>query len=152
MGGVGVGEYWFYVGDTAASISTFDDVSEWGWGVGTFRLGQVYESLRLKFMALIDTYNLRYTSETMKSRVTAAVAQDAADILNEDPGTPNHENRKQWAEMAMANSPTFAENAMWTVVMNPTINAAGDAASDQDILFVVSSWINDNIPAPPPTA
>jgi len=102
-------------------------------------------------MALIDTYNLRYTSETMKSRVTAAVAQNAADIINEDPATPNHENREQWANFALANTPGIAENAMWSVVMNPTINAAGDNATDQDILFATSSWINANIPAPPAT-
>jgi hypothetical protein len=82
----------------------------------------------------------------MTQRVTAAVAQNSADILNEDPTT---DERKQWAEFAMANTKGIAENAMWTVVMNPTINTAGDAATDQDILFVVSSWINDTIPAPP---
>jgi hypothetical protein len=100
-------------------------------------------------MALIDTYNLRYESATMKNRVTAAVAQNAADILNEDPATPNYENRQAWANAALQNSPGIAEQAMWDVVMNPTINAAGDAATDQDILFVVSSWINENIPIPP---
>jgi hypothetical protein len=97
--------------------------------------------------SLAETYRLRYDDPDMKNRVTAAVAQNSADILNEDPTT---DERKQWAEFAMANTQGIAENAMWTVVMNPTINNAGDAATDQDILFVVSSWINDNIPAPPP--
>jgi hypothetical protein len=85
----------------------------------------------------------------MKSRVTAAVAQLSADITNEDPGTPNHEARESWAEMALANSQGIAENAMWTVVMNPTINSAGEAATDNDILFATSVWINDNLPVPP---
>jgi hypothetical protein len=101
-------------------------------------------------MALLDTYTLRYNSEPMKSRVTAAVAQCSADILNEDPATPNHANREEWANFALNNSQGIAEQAMWSVVMNPTINAAGENATDQDILFVVSSWINDNIPPPPP--
>jgi hypothetical protein len=101
-------------------------------------------------MALIDTYNLRYESETMKSRVTAAVAQNAADILNEDPTTPNYDARQGWATTTLNNTQGIAESAMWTVVMNPTVNSAGEAATDQDILFVVSSWINDTIPAPPP--
>lgn len=99
-------------------------------------------------MALIDTYNLRYGSENMKSRVTAAVAQLSADITNEAPGTPNHEARASWAEMALANAQGIGENAMWSVVMNPTINAAGEAATDSDILFATSAWINANIPVP----
>jgi hypothetical protein len=84
----------------------------------------------------------------MKDRVTAAVVQGAGDIKNEDPSTPNHENRIAWADYAFANSQGIAENAMWDVVMNPAINAAGEAATDQDILFVVNSWINATIPPP----
>ncbi len=97
---------------------------------------------------LIDTYNLRYENPAMKGRVTAAVAHNSADILNEAPSTPNHVGRVEWANMALANSQGIAENAMWSVVMNPAINAAGDAATDNDILFAVSAWINANIPAP----
>lgn len=95
---------------------------------------------------LIDTYGLRYTSDNIKQRVTAAVAQLSADITHEDPGTPE---REAWAEMALANTTEIAESAMWTVVMNPTINSAGEACTDQDILYATSVWINDNMPPPP---
>jgi hypothetical protein len=86
----------------------------------------------------------------MNGRVTAAVGHNAANILNEDPATPNHDARMDWANMALANSQSIAEQAMWDVVLNPAINEAGDAATDNDILFAVSSWINKVIPIPPP--
>jgi hypothetical protein len=97
--------------------------------------------------SLAETYRLRYDDPEMKNRVTAAMAQNAGNIRNEDPTTPE---RQQWADYAFANTQSLAEQAMWDVVMNPTINNAGDTATDQDILFVVSSWINMIIPPPPP--
>jgi hypothetical protein len=100
--------------------------------------------------SLSETNRLRYNDPEMKGRVTAAVGHNAANILNEDPGTPNHEARVTWADSALANSQGYAEQAMWDVVLNPAINEAGDAATDNDILFAVSSWINKVVPIPPP--
>jgi hypothetical protein len=101
-------------------------------------------------MSLESTYQLRYESKNMKDRVTAAVAQGAGDIRNEDPATPNHESRMEWADYAFANTQGIAEQAMWDVVMNPAINSAGEASTDNDILFAVNTWINAVIPIPPP--
>jgi hypothetical protein len=100
-------------------------------------------------MSLESTYQLRYESKNMRDRVTAALAKSAGDIKNEDPGTPNHENRITWADYAFANTTGIAENAMWDVVMNPAINVAGEAATDNDIQFAVNSWVNAVIPIPP---
>jgi hypothetical protein len=102
-------------------------------------------------MSLENTYYLRYESKNMKDRVTAAVSKSAGDIKNEDPGTPNHDSRIEWANYAFANAQGIADQAMWDVVWNPAINAAGEASTDNDIQFAVNSWVNANIPIPPPT-
>jgi hypothetical protein len=102
-------------------------------------------------MSLENTYYLRYESKNMKDRVTAAISKSAGDIKNEDPGTPNHENRIEWANFAFANTQSLADQAMWDVVWNPAINAAGEASTDNDIQFAVNTWVNENIPIPPPT-
>jgi len=71
-----------------------------------------------------------------------AVAKAAYDILNEDAGTANHANRVIWANQTLADAKSKAEQMMWGLVTNATIAAAGDAATDNDIQFVVNSYIN----------
>jgi len=93
-------------------------------------------------MALIDTYNLRYNSATLQSKVVAAVAKAAMDILNEDPATANHADRVTWAAEALSHTKTVAEKFMWGVVSNASIAAAGEDATDNDIQFVVNSLID----------
>lgn len=93
-------------------------------------------------MAYLDTYNLRYTSANLKNRTVVAVAKAAYDILNEDAGTANHANRVIWANQALADAQGKAEQMMWGLVTNATIAAAGDAATDNDVQFVVNSYIN----------
>jgi hypothetical protein len=91
---------------------------------------------------LLELYNLRYTSAGLKNRLTAAIADAAQDVLNEDAATTNHAQRVKWATAALANAPGMAESMMWGLVGNATVAAAGDASTDNDILFVVASLID----------
>ncbi len=90
---------------------------------------------------LEQIYNLRFQG-TLKPRVTAAVAKAAADVMNEDPGTANHAARVAWAKAALQDAQAAAEEMLWGVVGNATIQASGDASTDNDIQFVVNSLVN----------
>lgn len=92
-------------------------------------------------MALLDVYNLKSNAE-FKARIAAAVASAANDILNEDPGTTNHAERVVWAKAAMKDAEGSAEQMLWSVVQNPTIQTNGLASSDNDIQFVVNSNVD----------
>lgn len=91
---------------------------------------------------LQEVYNLRYEATALKSRVVAAVAKAAQDVLNEDPSTANHANRVLWAQDALRDAKGAGETMMWGVVGNATIQAAGEAATDGDIQFVVNGLID----------
>ena len=91
---------------------------------------------------LLEIYQLRYQSANIRDRVTAAVAKAAQDILAEDPGTENHAARLTWAKNALVNTASEAERFLWAVCGNATIQAAGEAATDNDIQYVVNGNIN----------
>lgn len=93
-------------------------------------------------MGLIDVYNLKSNAE-FKAKVAAAVAKAANDILNEDPGTTNHADRVVWAKVAMKDAESTAEQMLWSVVQNATIQTNGLNSSDNDIQFVVNSNIDN---------
>jgi len=92
-------------------------------------------------MALIDQYNLKSNAE-FKARIASAIAKASNNIINEDPGTTNHTERLVWAKNAIINAETVAEQMLWLVVQNPTIQTNGLSSSDNDIEFVVNSYIN----------
>jgi len=92
-------------------------------------------------MAYIDIFNLKANPE-MKSRVAVAVAKAATDILNEAPATPNHTERVAWANVALVGAEDVAEQMLWSIVQNATIQAAGLDSTDNDIQFVVNSFID----------
>lgn len=91
---------------------------------------------------LLEVYNLRVTSSLLRNRVAAAVAKAAMDVLNEDAGTTNHAARLVWAQDALVNAETVAGRMMWGVLGNGTIQNAGEAATDNDIQYVVNGLIN----------
>lgn len=90
---------------------------------------------------LQQIHDLRFQGN-LKPRVTAAVASAAQDVLNEDSGTANHVARVAWAKSALQDATAAAEEMMWGVVGNATIQASGDASTDNDIQFVVNGLIN----------
>jgi hypothetical protein len=91
-------------------------------------------------MALIDQYNLAYSGNLPK-RVCAACWTAAVNILNEDAGTANHANRVLWAKAALqeAVSGTMVKRITVDCAQNASIAAAGEAATDNDIQFIVNS-------------
>jgi len=92
-------------------------------------------------MSLLSVYNLKANAE-FKARVASSVAKAAYDVLNESPGTTNHAARVVWAKAAMKDAAPVAEQMLWTIVQNATIQSSGTASTDNDIQFVVNSNID----------
>lgn len=95
-----------------------------------------------------SSYAIRYSIGNLQQQAEVAVVTAAGQIQNEDPGAPDHENRKLWADWAIANS-SFATMAfLWPVAMNPSIVAAvsadptGATVADGDVQFVVNSNVD----------
>lgn len=91
---------------------------------------------------LSGIYDLRYNELGLRKRVVAAIAAASQDILNEDDTTSNHENRVIWARNSLNNAHNAAEEMMWGVVGNASIQTNGNSSSDNDIQFVVNSLID----------
>lgn len=96
-------------------------------------------------MALIDQYNFwntAITQSTMRNRAAAAAMNAARDVLNEDAGTANHALRVKWAASVFDDVNRAGADLIPFLAANATIAAAGDAATDNDIQFVVNGSIN----------
>ena len=91
---------------------------------------------------LQEVYNLRYEATGLRSRVTAAIAKAAQDVLNEDPGTTNHAERVVWANEALADTITWTQRMMWAVVGNATIQTNGESSSDVEVQNAVNGSID----------
>jgi hypothetical protein len=86
------------------------------------------------------------SDEAFQGRCLVATWTAAQNILNEDPGTQNYEQRRGWAfgVLAGTNRITAYQLAV-QVLRNPTIAGNPTAASDSDIQFQVNSIIPDII-------
>jgi len=97
-------------------------------------------------MAYTTEYDL-FADRTndLHKKVARAIDIAARDISNEDAGTANHEIRIFWAGW-VRESPdrivTEAHRIMPRVLDNVTIVAAGNAALDSDVQFVVNSLVD----------
>lgn len=91
---------------------------------------------------LQELYNLWHEGSDLRARVAAACAKASNDVLNEDAGTANHANRLVWARTTLMDIDAMATRMFWAVISNATIAAAGNAATDNDIQWVVNSWID----------
>jgi hypothetical protein len=92
---------------------------------------------------LLEKYALR-TSDTLRQRLTAAMTDAARDILNEDTNTPNHANRLAWAHTVLRDANAAEQEArahQWRLLLNVTVAAAGEAATDGDITYVTVAEI-----------
>lgn len=96
-------------------------------------------------MAYTDIYAAAVNvSGVLMQQVTVAMFQAAVDIVNEDPSTPNHDNRLVWARKATDSVGSLqieAQRWIWKVLENASIQAAPEASSDNDVQFVVNSII-----------
>ena len=91
------------------------------------------------------SYRVRYGIPSLSQQIEVAVVHACENIKNEDPGTPDHTNRWNWAVWANKNSSAAIEPFRWPVAMNPTIAGAveedpsGATITDNDVQFVVNS-------------
>lgn len=90
---------------------------------------------------LLQIWNLSGSSN-LRSRLAAACAKAAQDILNEDPQTENHSLRIKWAADALLNPNQMADRMMWGLLGNASIQSAGEASSDNDIQYVCNGLVN----------
>ena len=97
-------------------------------------------------MAYVDEYAL-FADETndLHKKVARGLDKAARDIINEDPGTENHVNRIRWAKGIRKNPDTVigeAHRAMVYILDNATVAAAGNAATDNDVQYVVNGIVD----------
>jgi hypothetical protein len=93
----------------------------------------------------IASYQIRYQIPSLQQQIEVAGVKCCQDIKNEDPATPEHENRISWANWYSKNSSLGSIAFAWPVSMNATIQAAiqadptGGTVTDNDVQFVVNS-------------
>lgn len=112
--------------------------------------------------AYTSSYAIRYTIPSLQQQIEVGVIHAVEDIFNEDPATPDHTNRWNWASWANKNSPNAWIAFAWSVAMNPSIQGSvqtdpsGQSVPDSDVQFVVNSAlpqvISDFVAHPPPGA
>jgi hypothetical protein len=113
------------------------------------------------------SYQVRYQIPSLQQQIEVAGVKCCEDIKNEDPATPEHEDRLSWATWYSKNSSMGWVSFAWAVSMNATIQAAiqadpsGATVTDSDVQFVVNSAlpavVADYVKStyyipPPPTA
>ena len=94
-------------------------------------------------MTLVDNFNLR-ASDSLRNRIVAACWIAAEGIRNEDAATENHANRLAWARRVFADPGDGPDllKVFRAVLMNSTIRAAGEAATDNDIQSAVNGLVD----------
>jgi len=99
-------------------------------------------------MALVDIYNCwAGQSGLLKAKFLAACLKASYAIVNEDGGTANHVNRLAWANSVLNGTVAEVEalafqHLRYAIASNATLQSAGDAATDNDVEFIVNSQIN----------
>ena len=96
---------------------------------------------------LNEIYNNIFSDSAseLRNRCMASVLKSAAYVLIEAPETANHANRLAWARATLASEATLkaaAEKMYIGLASNATIQAAGNAASDNDIDWVVATLLD----------
>lgn len=97
-------------------------------------------------MAYADLYNTLVAdigNHPLWRQAFVAALKAAADIRNEDPGTPNHANRLTWAVSVEQDPAAAARQMRYRIMENATIQSNPTGATDNDVQFVVNSLIND---------
>jgi hypothetical protein len=82
------------------------------------------------------------TNAEFRGLVQAALAKAAYDVINESGATQYHTERLAWANATIKNPIDVMEKMIWLVLQNPTIIASGTTFVENDIQFVVNSYIN----------
>ena len=95
------------------------------------------------FCDLASDYAL-ISNTGFKGRVTMAVLKAARDIRVESSGIANHAERLAWADSIINLGEADRQAGLFlpNVVANATISAAGTNATDNDVIFVVNSLVD----------
>lgn len=88
---------------------------------------------------LQEIYDVRYSSGALRARVIGALLVASNDILNNASETAA---RKKWARATLRNPEAKIDAFLLRCALNATIAAAGDAATDNDITYVVNGAID----------
>jgi hypothetical protein len=81
--------------------------------------------------------------QAFQSRCRVATWKAAQDIAAEDPATPCHESRKDWASRVLADKTNITDRQLaMQVLRNPQIAADAGAAPDGDIQYQVNSVLD----------
>lgn len=91
---------------------------------------------------LTQLYDLVNGKPQLFQRFLAARMKTSWDVLNEATTTPNHTARTAWANKIVANFTADADSEYRRFLSNTTIQSLGDAATDNDILFTISSMLD----------
>ncbi len=94
---------------------------------------------RTPLIALHQALNRKHE---ILDQIAGACWRAAGDVENEDPGTDNHANRLVWAAEVRHNRKNKALEMLDDVLKNAAIATDVDAATDNDVLFVVASLID----------
>lgn len=99
-------------------------------------------------MGLLDIYNCwSAQSGTLRAKFIAACLKASYAIANEDAGTANHANRLTWANAILNGSIAEVEakagqHLRYAMASNATLQTVGEAATDNDVEYIVNSQIN----------
>lgn len=97
-------------------------------------------------MAYVDETNLFIdTTNDLHKKVARAIDKAARDVINENAATENHAKRYVWAcnvRLSAENVITEAHKWILPVLDNTDVATAGNAATDNDVQFVVNGLVN----------
>ena len=91
---------------------------------------------------LQEIYNVRFEAVALRQRVIGAIMKAASDILNDADATNQY---KKWAARMLRDPMHQSEAFLIQCALNPTIAAAGDSATDNDIQFVVNGVVGEMV-------
>ncbi len=93
----------------------------------------------------LDELSRLRTAPHIRVRVEAALAVAAKAVHKENPADVNYLKRRQWARRALKDVRATVDEIMWSVVADPAIVAAGNAATDAQILAAVAAVVAEQI-------
>jgi hypothetical protein len=91
---------------------------------------------------LAEIYALKNTGSILFHRFVGGCIEAAWDIINESDQTANHTNRLAFAKKVIADPVAVTMKYYLYFLSNATIQMSGEGSTDNDIQFVVNSFID----------
>jgi hypothetical protein len=92
---------------------------------------------------LQQIYNVAFGAPELRQRFVAARLKAAWFVRNESNQTANHANRISWANGLLNDPMRRLDQEYMLFLSNSTIQAAGNAAPDGDIEYVVAVFLDE---------